>query len=49
MKKIEVIIKEDGKTVSKFTTDTKGNESINDLNKKIVSIIGEKPLREERR
>ena len=46
---IEVIVKVSGVETVRFTTDNEGSETVDDLNAELVSIIGERPLRKEKR
>ncbi len=49
MAEIEIIIKEDGKQIMFFVTDKKGTETVQDLNVRLASIVGERSLRKEKR
>ena len=49
MEKIEIIIKKDGKEIVRFVTDKDGKKTAKDVQNEIASIVGEKPMREERR
>lgn len=46
---IRITITEDGQEVVYYETDTNGNKTLQDVAAEIISIVGERPLREERR
>ena len=49
MVKIEITIKINDKEIVRFVTDKDGKKTAKDIQKEIASIVGEKPMREERR
>ena len=49
MVRIEITIKKDDKEIVSFVTDKDGKKTAKDVQKEIASIVGEKPIREERR
>jgi len=48
-KTVRITITEDGKEVVFFETDDNGDKTLQDVATKITSIVGERPIREERR
>ena len=49
MEKIKIIIKKDGEEIVRFVTDKDGKKTAKDIQSEIASIVGENPMREERR
>ena len=46
---VKVTIHISGKTVVTYETDPKGSKNVKDITNEIVSIVGERQIREERR
>lgn len=47
--KIKITIEEDGIETVSYHTDTNGEKTVEDVTSEIISIVGERPLRKEKR